>query len=119
MLSGNSGSNVLNVSILAGFLRAFNMLIYDEDCSFPNFFDHGCSCTATLINISLKNFTGLPRWLSVKEFTVNAGVHGLIPRSERFSGEGNGNPLQYCCLENSMDRGAWQGIAHGVAKSGT
>ena len=33
-------------------------------------------------------------------------------------GEGNGNPLQYCCLENPMDRGAWQAIAHGIARVG-
>ena len=66
MLSGNSGSSILNVFFLTGLPRAFNMLIYNEDCSFPNFFDHGCCCTITLINISLKNFTGLPSWLSVK-----------------------------------------------------
>ena len=38
---------------------------------------------------------------------------------EDLTGEGNGNPLQYSCLENSMDRGAWQAIVHGVAKSWT
>ena len=41
------------------------------------------------------------------------------PWSERSLGEGNGYPLQYSCLENSMDRGAWQAIVHGVAKSQT
>ena len=44
---------------------------------------------------------------------------GLIPGLGRFSGVGNGNPLQYSCLENSMGRGAWWGIAHGVKKSQT
>ena len=44
---------------------------------------------------------------------------GLIPGSERSSGEGNGNPLQYSCLENRMDRGAWYATVHGVAKSQT
>ena len=44
---------------------------------------------------------------------------GSIPRSGRSPGGGKGNPLQYSCLENSMDRGAWQAIAHGVAKSWT
>ena len=44
---------------------------------------------------------------------------GLIPGSGRSSGGGHGNPLQYSCLENFMDRGAWQAIVHGVAKSQT
>ena len=42
-----------------------------------------------------------------------------VSGSGRFPGVGNGNPLQYSCLENSMDRGAWQAIVHGVAKGGT
>ena len=45
------------------------------------------------------------------------GDMGLIPRSERSSGEGNGNPLQYSCLEDPMDRGAWQATDHRVTKS--
>ena len=44
---------------------------------------------------------------------------GSVPGSVRSPGEGNGNPLQYSCLENSMDRGAWQAIVHGTAKRGT
>ena len=44
---------------------------------------------------------------------------GSIPGSGRFLGEGNGNPLQYPCLENPMDRGAWWTTVHGVAKSQT
>ena len=44
---------------------------------------------------------------------------GLIPGSGRSSGEGNGNPLQYSCLENLMDREAWQATVHRVAKSDT
>ena len=42
-----------------------------------------------------------------KAFALNAGDPGLIPGLGRFTGEGNGNPLQYSCLENSMDGGAW------------
>ena len=42
---------------------------------------------------------------------------GLIPGSGRSSGEGNGNPLQYSCLENPLDRGAWWTTVHGVAES--
>ena len=49
----------------------------------------------------------------------NAGDPGSIPRSERSPGEGNGNPFQYSCLENSMDRGAWQATVHMIAKSWT
>ena len=44
---------------------------------------------------------------------------GLIPRSGRSPGEGNGKPLQYSCLENPMDRGAWWATVHGVTKSRT
>ena len=51
-----------------------------------------------------------------KESTCNAGDAGLIPGPGRSSGEGNDNPLQYCCLENPMDRGDWRVTVHGVAK---
>ena len=54
-----------------------------------------------------------------KESACNAGDPGSIPGSGRSPAEGNGNPLQYSCLENPMDRGAWRAIAHGVAKSWT
>ena len=60
--------------------------------------------------------------LLVKNLPANAGDTrntGLIPGSERSPGEGNGNPLQYSCLENSMDRGAWWATVHGVTKSQT
>ena len=46
----------------------------------------------------------------------SAGDPGSIPRSGRSPGEGNGNPLQYSCLENSMDRGAWLATVHGVTE---
>ena len=55
----------------------------------------------------------------VKTSACNAGDPGLIPGSERSPGEGNGNSLQYSCLENPMDRGAWWAAVHGVAKSWT
>ena len=50
---------------------------------------------------------------------ANAGDPGLIPGSQRFPAEGNGNPLQYSCLGNPMDRGAWWATVHRVAKSRT
>jgi len=62
---------------------------------------------------------GLTWLLSGKESTCNAGDTGSIPGSERPPGEGNGNPLQYSCLENPMDRGAWWAAVHGVARSQT
>ena len=58
----------------------------------------------------------------VKNLPANAGDIrdvGLMPGLGRSPGGGNGNPLQYSCLENSMDRGAWRAAAHGVAKSQT
>ena len=57
--------------------------------------------------------------LVVKNLPTNAGDVGSIPASGRSPGEGNANPLQYSCLENSMDRGAWRAIIHGVEKSHT
>ena len=61
---------------------------------------------------------GLPWWLSGKESTCQAGDVGLIPGSGRSRGE-NGNPLQYPCLGNPMDRGAWWATVHGVTRSRT
>ena len=52
-----------------------------------------------------------------KESACSAGDLGSIPGLERSPGEGNGNPLQYSCLENPMDRGAWWAAVHGVTKS--
>ena len=72
-------------------------------------------------NWSIADF-GLPRWLSGKESTCRAGDSGdlcLIPGSGRSPGGGHGNPLQYSCLGNPMDRGAWRATAHKVPKSWT
>ena len=59
------------------------------------------------------------QWFSGKETACQAGDMGLIPGSGIFSGEGNGNPLQYSCLGNPIDRGAWWATVHGVAKCQT
>ena len=58
-----------------------------------------------------------PGGSEVKVSACNEGDLGSIPGSGRSPGEGNGNPLQYSCLENLMDGGAWWGKVHGVAKS--
>ena len=55
----------------------------------------------------------------VKNPPANAGDKILIPGLGSSPGGGNGNPLQYSCLENLMDRGGWQAIIHGIAKSQT
>ena len=78
-----------------------------------------------LSNIPLYIYSTLPSiWASLvaqlaKNLPANAGDAGSIPGLGRPPGEGNGNPLQYSCLENSMDRGAWQARVHRVAKSQT
>ena len=58
-----------------------------------------------------------PSWgMSGKEPTCSTGDTGLIPGSGRSVGEGNGNPFQYSCLKNSMNRRAWQATVHGVTR---
>ena len=60
-----------------------------------------------------------PGGSEVKASACNVGDLGSIPGSGRSHGEGNGNPLQYSCLENPMDGGAWWAIVRGVTKSQT
>ena len=62
---------------------------------------------------------GSPGGSVVKNPPANAGDLGLILGSGRSPGEGNGNPLQYSCLGNPMDRGAWEDTLHGVAERRT
>ena len=74
------------------------------------------------LRTALTDFRTLPRKvvLVVKNVPVNEGDvrdTGSIPGLGRSPGKGNGNPVQYSCLENSMDRGAWQATVHGAAKS--
>ena len=66
-------------------------------------------------------YKGFPDDSVGKESAYNAGDtrdSGAIPRLRRFPGEGNGNPLQYSCLENPMDRGAWQATVHRITRVG-
>ena len=69
------------------------------------------------INICYWERKGLPWWL--KESDCNEGDLDLISGPGRSPGEGNGNSLQYSCLEKSMDRGDWWATIHGVTKSRT
>ena len=69
--------------------------------------------------VALLTLTGFPGGSNGKESACNVGDPGSVPGSGRSTGEGNGNPLQYSCLENPMDRGAWEAAVHGVAKSRT
>ena len=62
---------------------------------------------------------GFPGGLVIKNMSANAGDAGLIPGSGRSPGGGNGNPLQYSCWDNTMNRGAWRATVHAVAKSQT
>ena len=64
-------------------------------------------------------YAGFPGGLVGKKSTCNAGDAVSIPQSGRSPGGGNGNPLQYFCLENHMNRGAWRATIHGVTESDT
>ena len=81
-------------------------------------------CFLTIFFQSLKRISkgctsGFPGCLDGKESACNAGAPGSIPGSGRSPGEGNGNPLQYSCLGNPMDQGAWWATVHAVTKSQT
>ena len=79
-----------------------------------------CSSTDSLrIWIVVKFRGGFPVGSEVTASACNVRDLGLIPGLGRSSGEGNGNPLQYSCLENPMGGGAWWATVHGVAKSWT
>ena len=77
-----------------------------------------CSEKRCNISTALPGNWGFPGSWNSKEPACNAGDLGLIPGFRRSSGAGNGNPLQYLWLKNSMDRETWQATVHGVAKSG-
>ena len=68
--------------------------------------------------VQSKATSGFPHSLVGKEPACNTGDLGSIPRSGRSPGEGNGNPLQYSCLENPMGRGAWRATVDEVARVG-
>ena len=73
----------------------------------------------TALHSLVAKYKGFPDGSSGKELTCNVGAVGSIPRSGRSTGRGNGNPFQYSCLENPMDRGIWQTTVQRVTKSRT
>ena len=76
-----------------------------------------CVCVCVFVCIYIY-MAGFPCSSASKETACNARDLGSTPGSGRSPGEGNGNPLQYSCLENLMDRGAWQATVHGVTRVG-
>ena len=85
-------------------------------CYLAEFINSSSFCLASL---GLSIVSGFPGSSDSKESACNVGDKGSISGSGISAGEGNGNPLQYSCLENPMDGGAWWAIVHGVAKSHT
>ena len=77
------------------------------------------NCVNSFRSHLLKKEWGLVSGSDGKESTCSAGDPGLIPVLGRSPGEGNGSPLQYSCLENPPDRGAWRATVHGVTKGQT
>ena len=75
------------------------------------------SCNTSFTMSYFHRSLGFPDGSDGKESAYNAGDLGSIPGLGRSPGEENGNPLQYSCLENAMDRGAWQARVHGVTDS--
>ena len=81
----------------------------------PQFSSHAGTTTMSMLGLML----GFPGGSVGKESAYNARNAGLMLRSGRSPGEGNGNPLQYSCMENPKDRGTWQATVQRVAKSWT
>ena len=111
-------NNVQRGSFLLSSLPSFFLSFFFS--LFPSLRPPSLSLFLCLFCLSVDTLTslagGFPGGSVVKNPPANAGDVGLIPGSERSLGEGNGNPLQYSCLENPMDRGAWQTIVHGVSR---
>ena len=100
-----------------------------SSCLAPNFvffplfhlasLGHSRTSKYNVYNVDIMTQLGLLRWLGDKESACNTVDVGLIPGLGRSSGGGNGNPLQYSCLENPKERGARRSTVHGVSKSQT
>ena len=86
---------------------------------FPSISDQIMIQLSTLANIYFFKLINMYNGSDSQESACNAGDSGLSPGSGRSPGERNGYPFQCSCLENPMDRGAWQATVHGVPKSWT
>ena len=89
------------------------------DCSYDGGLYFDSAAIRAIIFAEFHLSKGFPHGSVVRNLPANAGDLGSIPRLGRSPGGGHGNPLQYSCLENPMDRGAWRTTIHGVAKSQT
>ena len=119
-------NHYFNLSLIVLFIPFLSLFIHFGDFVLPVFF-----CCFLIYKLStltqsrpyiISLVLSLCRWRSGKEFTCqarDARDTGLILKLGRSPGEGNGNPLQYSCLKNSMDRGAWWAMVHGVTKNQT
>ena len=105
--------NILQIKVYQSIHLFWNIVL------FTNIVKHKLNSTFLLNTVNIISITGFPRWLSGKESSCQAGDAGSIPGSERFLAEGNGNPLQYSCLGNPMDRGDLLATVHGVTKCWT
>ena len=101
--------SILNNSLIVLFIKIFKQI----------FIKLSTLLVTNSLNFCVSENICFPGGSEVKASASKAGDRGSIPGSGRFPGEGNGNPLQYSCLENPMDGGAWQATVHWVAKSWT
>ena len=111
--------NAQGTFLLKDYLRSKTWLLQVCDKIFWFFWDRICFILNELkffLN-SLICYVSPPSSVG-KESACNAGDLGSSPGSRRSPGEGNGNPLQFSCLENPMDKGAWRATVHGVARVG-
>ena len=113
---GPSVPGILQARILEWAAISFSITIMEENIKNDFLYTHTHTHTHTYICIVE---LGFPGGSAVKNLSAKAGDLGLITGWGRAPGGGHGNPLQYSCLENAMDRGAWWATVHGVTKSQT
>ena len=105
---------------ILSFLLSFSSLVHLLLLLLFSFFFYCLIALFSNFYWNIADLQGFPGDSVLENPSVNAGdtgYAGLIPGSEIFPGGGNGNPLQYSCLKNHMDRGAWQATVHGETKS--
>ena len=108
-----------NGTVTIGCIAKVLLLVSTGDWKIITMAISGWDLFEVIFQVLPSIFWASPVAQMVKNYPANAGDPGLIPGLGRSPGEGNGNPLQYACLENSVDRGDWGATVHGVAKSRT